>query len=56
MKKFRTAVSAIIMIIAAIAGFFTGGILDDNGTGGAILFSMITGISCIICVIDNHEK
>jgi len=56
MEKFRTAVSAIIMIIAAIAGFFTGGIIDNNGTGGAILFSMIAGISCIVYAIDNHEK
>lgn len=56
MEKFRTAASAIIMIIAAIAGFFIGGILDDNGTGGAILFSMIAGISCIVYTIDNHEK
>lgn len=37
MKKFRTTVSVIIMILAGIAGFFAGSAVTD-GMGGAILF------------------
>ena len=55
MKKFRTAVSVIIMIIAGIIGLFVGGAAND-AIGGAILFSMIAGIACIIYVKDNREE
>ena len=55
MKKFGTAVSVIIMIIAGIIGLFTGGAAGD-AIGGAILFSMIAGIACIIYVTDNREE
>ena len=55
MKKFRTAVSVIIMLIAGTAGFFIGAALD-NAMGGAFLFSMIAGIVCVIYTIDNQEK
>ena len=54
MKKFRTVVSLIIMIIAGIAGLFIGAAMNE-GLNGAILFSMIAGISCIIYMIDNKE-
>lgn len=54
MKKFRTVVSLIIMIIAGIAGLFIGAAMNE-GLNGAILFSMIAGISCIIYTIDNKE-
>ena len=54
MKKFRTVVSLIIMIIAGIVGLFIGTAMND-GLNGAILFSMIAGISCIIYTIDNKE-
>ena len=54
MKKFRTTVSVIIMVLAGIVGFFVGTSLDD-GFGGAILFSMIAGIACLIYTIDNRE-
>ena len=55
MKKFRTVASVITMVIAGIAGFFIGAALD-NALGGAILFSMIAGISCVIYTIDNQAK
>ena len=55
MNKFRTVVSLIIMIIAGIIGFFAGAALDE-GLNGAILFSLIAGIGCIIYTIDNQEK
>lgn len=52
MKKFRTAVSVIIMVIAGIVGFFVGASVNEAMTG-AVLFSMISGIACIIYTIDN---
>ena len=55
MKKFRTAVSVIIMVIAGIVGFFVGASVNEAMTG-AVLFSMISGIVCIIYIIDNFEK
>ena len=55
MNKFRTVVSLIIMIIAGIIGFFAGAALG-GGLDGAILFSLIAGIACIIYTIDNQEK
>lgn len=55
MSKFRTVVSVIIMIIAGFVGFIAGAFLD-NAMGGAILFSMISGIACIIYTLDNPRK
>lgn len=55
MKKFRTVISVMIMAVAGIAGLFVGGSLNDM-VGGAILFSMIAGIACIIYSMDNHES
>ena len=44
-----------ITSIAAIAGFFIGATLDE-AMGGAILFSMIAGIACIVYNIENREE
>ena len=55
MNRFRTVVSLIIMTIAGIAGFFAGVFLDA-GLDGAILFSLIAGIACIIYTVDNQER
>lgn len=55
MKKFRTAVCVVIMAIAAVAGFFIGALLDE-AMGGAVLFSMIAGIACIVYNMENHEE
>jgi CHASE2 domain-containing sensor protein len=54
MKKFRTVISLIIMVIAGIVGFFIGASIND-AMCGAILFSMISGIACIVYVIDNKN-
>ena len=55
MKKEKTIVSVIIMILVGIIGFFIGSALD-NSFGGAILFSMISGIGCIIYTLDNQQE
>ena len=55
MKKFRTIVSVIMMCLAGIVGFFLGGILDE-AMGGAILFSMIAGIACIVYAIEDRDS
>ena len=55
MKKFRTIADVIIMVIAGIVGFFVGACVNEAMTGG-VLFSMISGIACIIYTIDNFEK
>lgn len=55
MHKFRTVVSVIVMVIAAIVGFFIGASLSD-ALGGAILFALIAGFACVIYTIENREK
>lgn len=55
MKKFRTSVSVIVMVLAGVAGMFAGFALGDP-FGGAILFSMIAGIACVIYAVDNPEN
>ena len=44
MKKFRTAVSVIIMVIAGIVGFFVGASVNEAMTG-AVLFLLFADIS-----------
>ena len=55
MKKFRTAVSLLIMILSAGVGLFVGSTLDD-AFGGATLFALISGIACIVYAIDNSDS
>lgn len=55
MKKFRTVVSVIVMIIASIFGIFVGSTFNE-ALSGAILFSLISGIACVIYVIDNPNE
>ena len=43
------------MALAGIVGFFAGASLND-GFGGAILFSLIAGIACVVYAIDNREQ
>lgn len=52
MKKLKTWAAVLIMLISGIAGFFAGAFLNE-AMGGAILFSMIAGIACIVYAIDN---
>ena len=55
MSKFRTVVAVIIMILCGVAGLFLGATLN-NAIGGGILGVLISGIACIIYVLDNQEK
>lgn len=55
MKKFRTVASVIIMCMAGIVGFFIGATVEEP-MSGAILFSVIAGIACIIYTIDNKDE
>ena len=54
MSKFRTVVAVIIMI-CGVAGLFLGATLN-NAIGGGILGVLISGIACIIYVLDNQDK
>ena len=55
MKKFRTVVSVIIMILCGIVGLFFGGAFN-NAIGGCILGVLISGMACIIYVLDNQNS
>ena len=55
MKKFRTVVSIIIMILCGIVGLFFGGAFN-NAIGGCILGVLISGMACIIYVLDNQNS
>lgn len=55
MQKFRTVASVIIMAVCGIIGFFIGSLIEEP-MGGAILFSMISGIACVVYAIDNRGK
>ena len=54
-RKFRTAVSLIVMLLSGAAGFFIGAALGD-AWGGAICFSMIAGIACVVFAVDNRGE
>lgn len=55
MKKFRTVIAVIAMVVSGIIGFFIGATINEM-MNGAILFSMIAGIACIVYTIDNRDK
>lgn len=55
MRLFRMIVSVFVMLIAGLIGFFVG-IRIDEAMGGAILFSLIAGIACVIYTIENQEN
>ena len=44
-----------MIALAGSAGFFVGASVNDS-MGGAILFSMIAGIVCVIYTLDNREE
>ena len=54
-RKFRTAVSLIVMALSGAAGFFIGAALGD-AWGGPICFSMIAGIACVVYAVDNRDE
>ena len=55
MDKFRTKVSVIAMVLAAVAGYYFGATLGES-MGCAILFSVITGFVSVIYVLDNPRR
>ena len=55
MRLFRMIVSIFVMLIAGLIGFFVG-LRIDEAMGGAVLFSVIAGIACVIYTIENQEK
>ena len=44
-----------MIALAGSAGFFVGASVNDS-MGGAIVFSMIAGIVCVIYTLDNREE
>lgn len=55
MKTFRTTVSVFIMIFCGVIGLFFGSYFND-AIGGCILGVLISGIACIIYVLDNQNN
>ena len=55
MRLFRMIISIFVMLIAGLIGFFVG-IRIDEAMSGAIIFSLIAGIACVIYAIENQEK
>ena len=51
----RVMISIILMIIAALVGFFFGAGMNE-AMGGAILLSMITGFACTISATEKNKK
>ena len=55
----KTALAAVggsdLAIINLVVGFFVGSTLE-NAFGGAILFSLIVGIACVVYTIDNQNE
>ena len=51
----RVMISIILMVIAAVVGFFFGAGMNE-AIDGAILLSMITGFACTISAIEKNKK
>ena len=51
----KAIVSVIIMILAAVLGFFIGIPLGNFGIF-MLLLAMIAGIACIVYAIDSQKK
>ena len=54
-RKIIFTISIILMVIAALVGFFFGAGMNE-AMGGAILLSMITGFACTINAIEKNKK
>ena len=44
-----------MIALAGFVGFFVGASVNDS-MGGAIVFSMIAGIVCVIYTLDDREE
>ena len=51
----RTIISVVIIIIAAVIGFFMGSGMN-RAMGGATLFAVIAGFACTIQAIGGKKK
>lgn len=51
----RVIISIILMVIAALVGFFFGAGMNE-AMDRAILLSMITGFACTINAIEKNKK
>ena len=51
----RTIISSVIVIIAAVIGFFMGAGMNQ-AMGGATLFATIAGFSCTIQAIESKKS
>lgn len=51
----RTMISSVIIIIAAVIGFFMGSGMNE-AMGGATLFATIAGFVCTIQVIESKKN
>ena len=51
----RVMISIILMVIAALVGFFFGAGMSE-AMGGAILLSMITGFACTIVLLKRTRR
>lgn len=51
----RTMISSVIIVIAAVIGFFMGAGINQ-AMGGATLFATIAGFSCAIQAIESKKN
>lgn len=51
----RTMISSVIIVIAAVIGFFMGAGMNQ-AMGGATLFATIAGFACTIQAIESRKN
>lgn len=54
-SSMRTIISSVIVIIAAVIGFFMGSGMNQ-AMGGATLFATIAGFACTIQAIESKKN
>ena len=54
-SSMRTIISSVIVIIAAVIGFFMGAGMNQ-AMGGATLFATIAGFACTIQAIESRKN
>lgn len=55
MLGMRTVISVVIIMIAAVIGFFMGSGMNE-AMGGAALFAVVAGFACTIQAIESNKK
>lgn len=51
----RTILSLVIIVIAAVIGFFLGSGMNES-TAFATLFAVVAGFGCVIHAIDSKKQ